>query len=135
MYVGESERNLRNVFAAAKAAAPSVLFFDELDSLAPGRGKSGDAGGVMDRIVSQFLIEMDGISSGAAGQGVFVIGTPYSLIRIEMVINLSSLGATNRPDLLDAALLRAGRFDKKIYLGACKVAPQSSLLTVHPLGL
>lgn len=72
-------------------------FFDELDSVAPKRGNQGDSGGVMDRIVSQLLAELDGMSSG--GDGVFVIG------------------ATNRPDLLDEALLRPGRFDKMLYLG------------------
>lgn len=122
MYVGESERNLREVFAAARAVAPSILFFDELDSLAPARGKSGDAGGVMDRIVSQFLIEMDMIASSSTAQGVFVIGRPSALLL--MVIesyHISLVGATNRPDLLDPALLRAGRFERKIFLGPCQV--------------
>jgi len=84
-----------------------VVFFDELDSVAPKRGNQGDSGGVMDRIVSQLLAELDGMSGGGSsddGQsnnagGVFVIG------------------ATNRPDLLDPALLRPGRFDKMLYLG------------------
>ena len=67
----------------------TVIFFDELDSVAPKRGNQGDSGGVMDRIVSQLLAELDGMSAG--NSDVFVIG------------------ATNRPDLLDSALLRPGR--------------------------
>lgn len=100
MYIGESEANVRRVFQRARDARPCVVFFDELDSVAPKRGNQGDSGGVMDRIVSQLLAELDGMSSGedSAG-GVFVIG------------------ATNRPDLLDSALLRPGRFDKMLYLG------------------
>ncbi|RMD42144.1 hypothetical protein DV735_g2998, partial [Chaetothyriales sp. CBS 134920] len=110
MYIGESEANVRRVFQRARDARPCVVFFDELDSVAPKRGNQGDSGGVMDRIVSQLLAELDGMSSSPAddgesasapsgGSGVFVIG------------------ATNRPDLLDPALLRPGRFDKMLYLG------------------
>nr|XP_022334212.1 peroxisome assembly factor 2-like isoform X2 [Crassostrea virginica] len=96
MYVGQSEQNVRDVFDRARSATPCVIFFDELDSLAPNRGKSGDSGGVMDRVVSQLLAELDGLNKSC---DVFVIG------------------ATNRPDLLDSALLRPGRFDKMLYLG------------------
>ncbi|KAK3694027.1 hypothetical protein B0T22DRAFT_59289 [Podospora appendiculata] len=100
MYIGESEANVRRVFQRARDARPCVVFFDELDSVAPKRGNQGDSGGVMDRIVSQLLAELDGMSGGDEnGGGVFVIG------------------ATNRPDLLDQALLRPGRFDKMLYLG------------------
>lgn len=98
MYIGESEANVRKVFQKARDARPCVVFFDELDSVAPKRGNQGDSGGVMDRIVSQLLAELDGMS-GSGGEGVFVVG------------------ATNRPDLLDEALLRPGRFDKMLYLG------------------
>ena len=100
MYIGESEANVRRVFQRARDARPCVVFFDELDSVAPKRGNQGDSGGVMDRIVSQLLAELDGMSDGeeGGGGGVFVIG------------------ATNRPDLLDQALLRPGRFDKMLYL-------------------
>ncbi len=63
-YIGESEKNIREVFRAAKKLSPCVLFFDELDSLAPARGRSGDgAGGVMDRVVAQFITELDGLSN------------------------------------------------------------------------
>ena len=94
MYIGESEANVRRVFQRARDAKPCVIFFDELDSVAPKRGNHGDSGGVMDRIVSQLLAELDGMSGGEGQEGaeVFVIG------------------ATNRPDLLDPALLRPGRY-------------------------
>ncbi|KDQ59383.1 hypothetical protein JAAARDRAFT_153154 [Jaapia argillacea MUCL 33604] len=99
MYIGESEANVRRVFQRARDAKPCVIFFDELDSVAPKRGSHGDSGGVMDRIVSQLLAELDGMSTGKGSADVFVIG------------------ATNRPDLLDPALLRPGRFDRLLYLG------------------
>jgi peroxin-6 len=94
MYIGESEANVRRVFQRARDAKPCVIFFDELDSVAPKRGNQGDSGGVMDRIVSQLLAELDGMAGGdgVGGGDVFVIG------------------ATNRPDLLDPALLRPGRY-------------------------
>lgn len=97
MYVGESEKNVRDIFEKARSARPCVIFFDELDSLAPARGSSADSGGVMDRVVSQLLVEIDGLSDNS--QDLFIIG------------------ATNRPDLLDSALLRPGRFDKLLYVG------------------
>jgi peroxin-6 len=97
MYIGESEANVRRVFQRAKDAKPCVIFFDELDSIAPKRGNHGDSGGVMDRIVSQLLAELDGTSGGSGSADVFVIG------------------ATNRPDLLDPALLRPGRWVPKVY--------------------
>lgn len=90
-YVGQSEENIRRLFARARESSPSVIFFDEIDSLAPNRGQAGDSGGVMDRTVSQILAEMDGVGKS---EDVFVIG------------------ATNRVDLVDSSLLRPGRFDK-----------------------
>lgn len=84
------------VFGRARSCAPCVIFFDELDSIAPNRGRSGDSGGVMDRVVSQLLAELDGLHKA---KDVFIIG------------------ATNRPDLIDPALLRPGRFDRLVYLG------------------
>ncbi|XP_017888187.1 peroxisome assembly factor 2 [Ceratina calcarata] len=96
MYVGQSEKNVRQVFERARDAAPCIIFFDELDSLAPKRGRSGDSGGVMDRVVSQLLAEMDGLDCSS---------------------NIFIIGATNRPDLIDPALLRPGRFDKLLYVG------------------
>lgn len=96
MWFGESEANVRDVFDKARAAAPCVMFFDELDSIAKSRGgSSGDAGGAGDRVLNQILTEIDGISSS---KNVFVIG------------------ATNRPDQIDPALMRPGRLDQLIYI-------------------
>lgn len=96
MWFGESEANVRDVFDKARAAAPCVLFFDELDSIAKARGgSSGDAGGAGDRVLNQILTEMDGMN---AKKNVFIIG------------------ATNRPDQIDPALLRPGRLDQLIYI-------------------
>lgn len=96
MWFGESEANVRDTFAKARGAAPCVLFFDELDSIAQQRGgSSGDAGGAGDRVMNQMLTEMDGVG---AKKNVFIIG------------------ATNRPDIIDAALMRPGRLDQLIYI-------------------
>lgn len=96
MWFGESEANVREVFEKARAAAPCVLFFDELDSIAKARGGSaGDGGGASDRIINQLLTEMDGMG---AKKNVFIIG------------------ATNRPDIIDGAVLRPGRLDQLIYI-------------------
>jgi transitional endoplasmic reticulum ATPase len=91
MWFGESEANVREVFDKARGAAPCVLFFDELDSVGIARGSSqGDAGGAGDRVLNQLLTEMDGVGSKK---------------------NLFFIGATNRPDILDEALIRPGRLD------------------------
>jgi len=96
MWFGESEANVRELFDKARQAAPCVLFFDELDSIARARGSSqGDAGGAGDRVINQILTEMDGMN---AKKNVFVIG------------------ATNRPDIIDPAILRPGRLDQLIYI-------------------
>jgi len=96
MWFGESEANVREVFDKARAAAPCVLFFDELDSIAKSRGGSGgDGGGASDRVINQVLTEMDGMG---AKKNVFIIG------------------ATNRPDIIDGAVLRPGRLDQLIYI-------------------
>lgn len=96
MWFGESEANVRDVFDKARAAAPCVMFFDELDSIAKARGgSSGDAGGAGDRVLNQILTEMDGMNQK---KNVFIIG------------------ATNRPDQIDSALLRPGRLDQLIYI-------------------
>ena len=96
MWFGESEANVRDVFDKARAAAPCVMFFDELDSIAKARGASaGDGGGAGDRVLNQILTEMDGMNTK---KNVFIIG------------------ATNRPDQIDAALLRPGRLDQLIYI-------------------
>merc|ERR1712086_674234 len=96
MWFGESEANVRDVFEKARQAAPCVLFFDELDSIAQQRGgSSGDGGGAADRVMNQLLTEMDGIG---AKKNVFIIG------------------ATNRPDIIDTALMRPGRLDQLLYI-------------------
>ena len=96
MWFGESEANVREVFDKARQAAPCVLFFDELDSVGVARGSSqGDAGGAGDRVMNQLLTEMDGVGGKK---------------------NLFFIGATNRPDILDEALIRPGRLDQLIYI-------------------
>merc|ERR1711922_38525 len=96
MWFGESEANVRDVFDKARSAAPCVLFFDELDSIAKSRGGSGgDGGGASDRVINQILTEMDGMGSK---KNVFIIG------------------ATNRPDIIDSAIMRPGRLDQLIYI-------------------
>ena len=93
-WVGESERGIREIFRRARQAAPCVVFFDEIDSIAPTRGMGGDSM-VTERVVSQLLTELDGIQ---ALSGVVV------------------LAATNRADMIDPALLRPGRFDKIVFV-------------------
>jgi transitional endoplasmic reticulum ATPase len=96
MWFGESEANVREIFDKARGAAPCVLFFDELDSVGTARGSSqGDAGGAGDRVLNQLLTEMDGVGAKK---------------------NLFFIGATNRPDILDEALIRPGRLDQLIYI-------------------
>lgn len=97
MWYGESESNVRDVFSKAKHAAPCVLFFDEIDSVAPSRGHNSGDSGVTDRVINTLLTEMDGFNAKNS-KTVFVIG------------------ATNRPDILDSAILRPGRLDQAIYI-------------------
>merc|ERR1712147_375710 len=95
MWFGESEANVRDVFDKARSAAPCVLFFDELDSIAKSRGGSGgDGGGASDRGINQILTEMAGMGSK---KNVFIIG------------------ATNRPDIIDSAIMRPGRLDQLLW--------------------
>lgn len=89
-YVGESERAVREIFRKAKQAAPCIVFFDEIDALVPIRSSGGSDSHVTERVISQFLTELDGV---------------------EELGDVLVLGATNRPDMLDPALLRPGRFD------------------------
>ncbi|KAK8814242.1 hypothetical protein WA158_008104 [Blastocystis sp. Blastoise] len=95
MWFGESESNVRDVFDKARGAAPCILFFDELDSIARSRGSSAGDSGAGDRVMNQLLTEMDGMESK---KSVFIIG------------------ATNRPDIIDPALLRPGRLDQLIFI-------------------
>lgn len=107
-WVGESEKGVRKVFKRARLAAPSIIFFDEIEALVPQRGL--DASGVMDRVISQFLTELDGIS------------------RLTDVI---VVGATNRPDLVDRALLRPGRMDLLIYVPPPDKEARLKILSIH----
>ncbi|KAG9409383.1 AAA ATPase cdc48 [Aphanomyces cochlioides] len=108
MWFGESEANVREVFDKARAAAPCVLFFDELDSIAQQRGSSsGDGGGAGDRVMNQLLTEMDGMG---AKKNVFIIG------------------ATNRPDIIDPALMRPGRLDQLIFIPMPDLESRLSIL-------
>ncbi len=108
-WVGESEKAVREIFKKAKQVAPTIVFLDEIDSIAPRRGSTGDSG-VTERIVNQLLTSMDGIE---VLQGVVVVG------------------ASNRPDILDSALLRAGRFDKMIYIPPPDAEGRLKILKVH----
>ena len=115
-WVGESEKRLREVFRKAKQVAPCIVFLDELDSLAPPRGGGGDSR-VSDRLVDQLLTSMDGLENM---EGVVVIG------------------ATNRPEIVDPALLRPGRFDRLLLVEAPDLAARQAILEIHtadmPLG-
>ncbi|MFP3137409.1 MAG: AAA family ATPase, partial [Nitrososphaeria archaeon] len=111
-WVGESERAVREVFRRARQAAPCVVFFDEIDALAPVRGLSADSM-VTERVVSQLLTELDGL---APLSGVVV------------------LAATNRIDIVDPALLRAGRFDKLIYVPLPDAKARAEILRIHLRG-
>jgi transitional endoplasmic reticulum ATPase len=108
-WVGESEKAIREIFRRAREAAPCIIFFDELDSIAPRRGLHTDSG-VTDRMVNQLLTEMDGM-----------------MTLKEVVV----IGATNRPDILDPALLRPGRFDRVIYVPPPDRQARLQILKVH----
>ncbi|EMD85439.1 hypothetical protein COCC4DRAFT_45287 [Bipolaris maydis ATCC 48331] len=107
MYVGESERAIRDVFRRARAAKPCIIFFDEIDSIGKSREKTQDSGL---NVVTTLLNEMDGIE---ALKDVFIIG------------------ATNRPDILDSALIRTGRFDAHIHIGLPTEEARKQILQIH----
>ncbi|NXP22339.1 SPAT5 protein, partial [Scytalopus superciliaris] len=109
-YVGESERAVREIFRKARAVSPSVLFFDEIDALAVERGNSSGAGNVADRVLAQLLTEMDGI---------------------EQLKDVTVLAATNRPDMIDKALLRPGRIDRIIYVPLPDAATRREIFKLH----
>ncbi len=111
-WVGESERGIREVFRRARQASPCVIFFDELDSIAPLRGASGDSQ-VSERVVSQLLTELDGIQS------------------LDSVLVLA---ATNRIDMIDPALIRSGRFDKLLYIEKPGKDERAKILKIHTKG-
>jgi transitional endoplasmic reticulum ATPase len=109
-WVGESERAVREIFRKAKQAAPSIIFFDEIDSIAPVRGGGYGDSHVTERVISQLLTEMDGLEEL---RGVVVIA------------------ATNRPDIIDPALLRPGRFDKLLYVPPPEIKARKEILKIH----
>ncbi|HMK46521.1 MAG TPA: CDC48 family AAA ATPase [Methanocella sp.] len=109
-WVGESEKAVRETFRKARQVSPSIIFFDELDALAPARGGSEDGSRVSERVVNQILTELDG------------------LVELEGVV---VIGASNRPDIIDPALLRPGRFDRLVYVGAPSKEGRESILKIH----
>ncbi|MAG21896.1 MAG: AAA family ATPase [Candidatus Diapherotrites archaeon] len=109
MWVGESEKGIRKIFRRARQVAPAIVFFDEIDSIATRRGESGDSH-VSDRVLNQLLTELDGV---------------------EALRNVVFIAATNRPDLIDPGLLRPGRIDKLIKIGAPDLEARKSILQVH----
>ncbi|CAH0490680.1 unnamed protein product [Peronospora farinosa] len=108
-WVGESEQQVREVFRKARAASPTVVFFDEIDALASTRGTGGSSG-ASDRVLSQLLTELDGLEP---------------LKRVLVV------AATNRPDLLDPALMRPGRIDRALYVSPPDVSAREQILRIH----
>jgi len=109
-YVGQSERSVRQVFERARASSPCIIFFDELDSLCPRRGAGGENGGVTERVVNQLLTEMDGL---------------------EMRRSVWVIAATNRPELIDPAMLRPGRLDKLLYVPLPSAQDRVSILQAN----
>jgi transitional endoplasmic reticulum ATPase len=108
-WVGESEKAIRQTFRKARQVSPTVIFFDELDSLAPARG--GEVGSnVSERVVNQLLTELDGL---------------------EEMENVMVIGATNRPDMIDPALIRSGRFDRLVFIGEPGTEGREEILRIH----
>jgi len=108
-WVGESEKAVRETFRKARQAAPCVIFLDEIDAIAPLRGTSTDSG-VTERVISQLLTEMDGL---------------------EALHNVVVIAATNRPDIIDPALLRPGRFDRLVFIGPPDLEARKEILRIH----
>ena len=111
-WVGESEKAVRETFRKARQAAPCVIFLDEIDAIAPVRGTSTDSG-VTERVISQLLTEMDGL---------------------ETLHNVVVIAATNRPDIIDPALLRPGRFDRLVLIGTPDLEARKDILRIHTKG-
>ena len=109
-WVGESEKGIREIFKKGRSAAPSIIFFDELDSVAPRRAADLGESDSSERVISQLLTEMDGIES---------------------LVNVVVIGASNRPDIIDPAILRPGRFDKLIYVPSPDYASRLQILRIH----
>ncbi|CAO3649741.1 unnamed protein product [Mucor hiemalis] len=110
-WVGESEKAVHEVFRKARAASPSIVFFDEIDALTVKRGSSGDGGtSVADRVLSQLLNELDGV---------------------EALVNVTVVAATNRPDIIDDALLRPGRIDRILYVGPPDIHSRKEIFKIQ----
>jgi transitional endoplasmic reticulum ATPase len=109
-WIGESEKGVREVFKKARLASPCIVFFDEIDSLAPKRGSGGSDSGVSERVLSQLLVEIDGIEKR---DGIMI------------------LAATNREDILDPALLRSGRFDIIYNIGEPSFDDALEIINIH----
>jgi len=109
-WVGESEKGVREIFRKARQAAPCIIFFDELDAIAPTRGGDHGDSHVTERVISQFLTEMDGL---------------------EILTNVVVIGATNRPDIIDPALLRPGRFDRILYVPPPDRESRIQIIKIH----
>jgi transitional endoplasmic reticulum ATPase len=109
-WVGESEKGVREIFRKARQAAPCIIFFDELDAIAPTRGGDHGDSHVTERVISQFLTEMDGL---------------------EILTNVVVIGATNRPDIIDPALLRPGRFDRILYVPPPDRESRLQIIKIH----
>ena len=107
-WMGESEKAIRQIFKRAKQMSPCIIFFDEMDSVAPRRGTTGS--GNWEKVVNQLLTSMDGVES---------------------LKNVMVMGATNRPDMIDPALLRPGRFDKLVLIGKPDADTRKKILEVH----
>ncbi len=108
-WVGESEKAVRETFRKARQASPCVIFMDEIDSITPERGTGSDSN-VTERVISQMLTEMDGL---------------------EALNNVVVIAATNRPDIMDPALLRPGRFDKSIFIGPPDMESRKKIFEIH----
>jgi transitional endoplasmic reticulum ATPase len=109
-FVGESEKAVREVFRKARQASPCIIFFDEVDSVAPTRGSNAGDSGVTERVISQFLTEMDGL---------------------EELRNVVIIAATNRPDIIDSALLRPGRFDRLLFVPPPDLEARKQIFKIH----
>jgi transitional endoplasmic reticulum ATPase len=109
-FVGESEKAVREVFRKARQASPCIIFFDEIDSVAPPRGSSVGDSHVTERVISQFLTEMDGL---------------------EELRNVVIIAATNRPDIIDSALLRPGRFDRLLFVPPPDLEARKQIFKIH----
>ncbi|MEF8785304.1 MAG: CDC48 family AAA ATPase [Haloarculaceae archaeon] len=109
-WVGESEKAIRQTFRKARQVAPTVIFFDELDSLAPGRGGGDTGSNVSERVVNQLLTELDGL---------------------EEMEDVMVIAATNRPDMIDPALIRSGRFDRLVMIGEPDTEGREQVLKIH----